>query len=161
LNPNEAEEVVQDTLITVSKSIRGFKYDSQKGSFKSWLRTTTIWRIRDHVRARHRQQTVAAAVSAESPGPGRTAGEETIGSNWDSDWEENLADAALERVKRRVDPKHFQMFDLATVKQWPTEKIAKTFQVSGGYVYLIKHRIRNQLRAEMKKLKADASRPAP
>src|SRR4051794_34306024 len=46
----EAEEVVQETLITISKAVADFEYDPRKGSFKSYLRTATIWRIRDRFR---------------------------------------------------------------------------------------------------------------
>jgi len=38
---------------------------------------------------------------------------------WDEEWQQNLLRAAHERVKRRVTPKHFQMFDLYVTQQWP------------------------------------------
>ena len=37
LNPNEAEEVVQETVISVARKIGEFKNDPALGSFKSWL----------------------------------------------------------------------------------------------------------------------------
>ena len=154
LEANEAEEVVQETLISISKAIRSFEYDPEKGRFKAWLRRNTIWRIGDHLRAKQRDRSLAGRISSQWPNA------DSIGSNWDSDWEENLAEAALERVRRQVPAKQFQLFDLATVKQWPTDKIAKTFRVSAGYVYLVKHRIRARLRAELKKLRAADYRPA-
>ena len=157
LNSNEAEEIVQETLISISKAIRGFEYDANKGSFKGWLRTNTVWRIRDHLRAKQRDRLVPTdAFTLEANGP---PGEDLIAHNWDSDWEENLAEAALERVKRKVAPNQFQIFDLVTVKAWPPSKIASTFRVSTGYVYLVKHRVTALLRAELKKLESAYCRP--
>src|SRR5215831_1757967 len=50
----EASEVVQDTLISVSRKIPGFTYDPSKDSFKGWLLTVTRWRIRDQIELRAR-----------------------------------------------------------------------------------------------------------
>ena len=33
----EAQDVVQETVISVMKSMPGFEYDAQHGSFKGWL----------------------------------------------------------------------------------------------------------------------------
>src|SRR6266478_5996435 len=38
LNETEAEEAVQETLISVAKKMPGFKYDPTVDSFKGWLR---------------------------------------------------------------------------------------------------------------------------
>jgi hypothetical protein len=45
---------------------------------------------------------------------------------WDAEWHQNLMDAAIQRVKRQVKPKHFQVFELYALKQWPVPKVAKT-----------------------------------
>src|SRR5439155_297687 len=39
LNENEAQEVVQETVIAVAKKMHDFKYDPAVGSFKSWPAT--------------------------------------------------------------------------------------------------------------------------
>jgi len=48
----EAQEVVQETVITVAKSIDKLKYDPAIGSFKGWLLQITRWRIADQFRVR-------------------------------------------------------------------------------------------------------------
>src|SRR5437773_1397624 len=45
LTEAEAQDVVQETVLSVSKSMPGFEYDASKGSFKSWLLQLTRWRI--------------------------------------------------------------------------------------------------------------------
>src|SRR3989442_14227685 len=37
LDKADAQDVLQETVISVSKAIRRFKYDSRKGSFRNWL----------------------------------------------------------------------------------------------------------------------------
>jgi hypothetical protein len=46
LTAAEAEDVVQETIISVAKNIQKFKRDRTLGSFKGWLRNLTRWRIR-------------------------------------------------------------------------------------------------------------------
>src|SRR5262245_57451347 len=48
----EAQDVVQETVISVSKKIGDFKIDPSLGSFKNWLLHLTRWRIIDQVRKR-------------------------------------------------------------------------------------------------------------
>src|ERR687888_2272994 len=52
LTDAEAQEVVQETVITVAKSIDKLKYDPAIGSFKGWLLQITRWRIADQFRKR-------------------------------------------------------------------------------------------------------------
>lgn len=53
LTPAEAEEVLQETVITVARNLPGFEYDPARCSFKTWLFNLTLWRIQDQLRKRH------------------------------------------------------------------------------------------------------------
>src|SRR5882672_4347896 len=52
LNEAEAQDVVQETMISVAKHMPTFKYDPALGSFKGWLLNMTRWRIIDQARKR-------------------------------------------------------------------------------------------------------------
>src|SRR3989442_7284607 len=52
LTDAEAQEVVQETVITVAKKIDKLRYDPAIGSFKGWLLNITRWRIADQFRRR-------------------------------------------------------------------------------------------------------------
>ena len=60
--------------------------------------------------------------------------------------------AAIAKVKRRVDPEKFQVFDLYTQKGLPAEKVAEIFRISIDQVYLIKHRITDAIKDEVRRL---------
>src|SRR5438309_5743981 len=55
LTDTEAQEVVQETVISVAKKISEFKTDPARGSFSAWLMHTTRWRIADQFRKRGEQ----------------------------------------------------------------------------------------------------------
>src|SRR5438445_9646067 len=52
LTDSEAQDVVQETVLCVSKSMPKFEYTAQDGSFKCWLLQLTRWRIGDQLRKR-------------------------------------------------------------------------------------------------------------
>src|SRR5438093_13585428 len=55
LSDAEAQDVVQETIISVTKKIQGFTYDPTYGSFKGWLKRLTQWRIADSIRKKQYQ----------------------------------------------------------------------------------------------------------
>jgi len=157
LTDAEAQDVVQETVISVFKTIPDFQYKSAGGSFKSWLLQLTAWRIGDQFRNRQRNiqpdkrladSTAQTATVDEVPDPAGS-GLEAI---WDKEWEHNLMNAATDRVKRTVDPKQYQIFDLYVLKNWPARKVASTLKVNLGRVYLAKHRIGTMIKKELKHL---------
>ena len=52
LTEAEAQDVVQETMVSVAKQMPKFQYDPAIGSFKAWLLNMTRWRIVDQFRKR-------------------------------------------------------------------------------------------------------------
>jgi RNA polymerase sigma-70 factor (ECF subfamily) len=71
---------------------------------------------------------------------------------WETEWKENLFEAAVVRVKKRVEPKQFQIFDCYVRKEWPAQKVAERLGVNVGQVYLARHRVSALLKKEVKAL---------
>lgn len=158
LNEQEAQDVVQDTVITVSKKIEQLKYDPALGSFKGWLLHTTRWRIMDQYRKRE----------PASPAPNESHERRTdmmdqipdpagidLEKIWNAEWEHNLLNVALGSVKKQVKPRQYQIFDCYAVKGWPVHRVTKTLGVSAAQVYLAKHRVGAVLEKEIKRLQSE------
>jgi RNA polymerase sigma-70 factor (ECF subfamily) len=154
LNDSEAKEVVQETVIYVSHKMPGFKYDRSKGSFKGWLGKLVQWRIADQQRKRegHHQRFVPSDPDEPDPFLEIPDPSTPNPSALDEEWERSMFEAALQKVKERVKPKQYQMFDLYVIKQWPIKKITSALGVNFGQVYLAKHRLTGLIREELKKL---------
>jgi RNA polymerase sigma factor (sigma-70 family) len=156
LRDAEAQEVVQETVITVAKKVGKLRYDPAVGSFKGWLLHITRWRIADQFRKRDPME----ARRSRSPDDRATATIERVPDTdvadldalWEKEWQENLFAAAIARVKKKVDPKQFQVFDCYVRKEWPAQKVAAELRVSVGQVYLARHRISALLKKEIKAL---------
>src|SRR5271154_3334094 len=126
LNDAEAQDVVQETVLSVMRKLSESGYDRTKGPFKPWLLKLTRWRITDQFRKRqqgisHTRRTPGSATKTDTVEKvPDSAGFEAM---WDEEWEGNLLEVAIERTRKLVDSKQFQMFDLYFFKDWPVSKV--------------------------------------
>ena len=165
LGSDEAFDVVQETILSVAKQWKkGQTYDPAKGSFKTWLMNITRWRIADQYRKKQRNP-AAQNQAGGTPGADgdfrqtatidRLADEgesEALERIWDFEWRSNLSSVAMEKVKKLVSPKQFQIFDAYVVKDWEASKVRAELGVSMAQVYLAKHRVGGLVKKEIEKL---------
>jgi RNA polymerase sigma factor (sigma-70 family) len=152
----EAREVLQETLIFAAKKMPGFNYDPAHGSFKSWLLNATKWRISDQLRKRAQMMPWPQPASSRSgtclmesiPDPNGSK----LESIWDAEWEKNLMEAAIQRIKRVVKAKWYQAFELYALRKWPARRVAAGLGLNVGQVYLAKHRVARLLKNEVARL---------
>jgi RNA polymerase sigma-70 factor (ECF subfamily) len=168
LTESEAQDVVQETMLSVAKQMPGFKYDPALGSFKGWLLQITRRRIADQMRKRRPLGPQASSCPPNTSGSlaqdsgGRTDTVERVPDPagpdleklWDQEWQSNLLNMAMERVRRRITAKQFQMFDLYVAQEWPMDLVTSTLGVSAARVYMAKMRVGRLLRREARILKA-------
>jgi RNA polymerase sigma-70 factor (ECF subfamily) len=168
LSDAEAQEVVQETVIAVARNIGEFKADPAHGSFGAWLMQLTRWRIADQRRKRHGAPAPCEAgptgptPAQELEDPGSTATLERVADParaplealWQAEWDKHVMSAALERVKRQVSARQFQMFDLHVLQQLPVQQAARTLQASTASVYMAKHRVSRLLKKEIRRLES-------
>lgn len=152
LSDAEANDVVQETMVSVARHIQGFAYDPGVGSFKSWLLNMTRWRIVDQMRKRgpppgNAQH--APETQCDSP---QLAPDESIDDYWKSEWERTLLQAAMARVKQKIDPAKYQIFDLYVTKDLAAQKVAERMGISVSDVYLAKHRVTHLIKEEVERL---------
>jgi RNA polymerase sigma-70 factor (ECF subfamily) len=166
LNPEEAEEALQETIFTLAKQLRAeaghkpsFQYDPSVGSFKSFLLKTTRWRINDQFRkrgpmalkpARRDTRTNRTSTEARIPDPNND-----VEAKYEVDYRQTIQEAALERVKRSVKAKQYQVFDLYVLKQWPASKVAHYLGLNAGQVFVAKHRVLSLMKKEVQRLQKE------
>jgi RNA polymerase sigma factor (sigma-70 family) len=157
LNNDEAQDVVQDTIVAVAKKMRHFHYDPALGSFKAWLFLNVRSRIKDHYR--RRQSRIPSASGTRSAyEPVATVKEipdsraDELEALWETEWKKSIFETAMARVKQKVAPLQFQIFDLYAVQGLPVGKITAAFGINLGQVYLAKHRVTRLIRQEARRL---------
>ena len=156
LTHTEAEEVTQDVFKRVAETIHEFEANPQRGSFRRWLMNLTRWRIADKFRERPKGAGQGARRERDDGTATieRVPDDDDANAEWDEEWRQHVIDAALERIARRIKPRHFQVFDLYVRQNWPVLKVSLELGIDPASVYLIGHRVTQQLKVEVARLEA-------
>ena len=153
----EAQETVQETVISVAKQMKEFKANPAYGSFKGWLLRVTRRRIVDQLRKRtpagradelRLMDDTGTSPANQVPDPAGDA----LAKFWEQEWQQNLLAAAIERVKEKASPKQFKIFYLLVARQQPAREVARTLGVNAAQVYLAKHRVSVLVKREVREL---------
>jgi len=159
LRDAECEDVLQEVLLSVARKVGEFESNPARGSFKNWLLNLTRWRITDQIRKRNGLPPMSADPERR---PDDTATVERVADPagamveqvWEEEWQMSVMEAAIARLRRRVKPKHFQIFELYNLRQWSAPQVARELGVTRIQVYLVHHRLTKLLKEEASRLEA-------
>ncbi|MDX1952587.1 MAG: sigma-70 family RNA polymerase sigma factor [Verrucomicrobiota bacterium] len=158
LSEVEAQDVVQETIVSVHKSMPDFKYNPKIGSFKTWLLNLTRWRVVDVVRKRTKAKLEPLPDESDVGSDAEMLVDPTglkLEEIWEQEWQKNLVDAAIQKVRTKIDPRQYQIFDLYVMQQQPLKKVAEALNVTAAKVYLAKFRVSNLIKKELRQLNLD------
>jgi len=155
----EAQDVVQNTFIYLSRRMPRFHYDRTCGSFKSWLRVVTRSRINVYIRTEKKNEPLIRnafgeeeldAVEAQ-PDPAGDA----LDKVWQSEWEENLVDSPFRKLRSKVSSQQLLIFRTAMLGELPLGQVAKKLGVNLAQVYLARHRVGKLFKDEVRRLRRE------
>jgi RNA polymerase sigma factor (sigma-70 family) len=155
----DAKDLLQETMLSVAKELPGFQYRRSFGSFRGWLGVIARRRIMDFFRKQHREP--AAIHPNDTPGGTDTSALDSLPASsscpledqWEEEWRQAVVGMAVQNVKGRVNPKHFQLFDLYVLRRWPVREVAEAMKVPTAQVYLAKQRISTLIRKEINQVR--------
>lgn len=160
LSHSEAEDLVQDTVVSLARKMPGFEYNPDRCSFKNWVMMVTRSRLTELLRKLNtrlpRSENIQIEDAADMLESTPDRGAALIEEIWEEEWQKNLMEQAIRRVKAQVPMKQYQIFDLYVIKEMAGGKVAKALGVSIGKVYVTKHRISKMVREAVRELEAES-----
>jgi RNA polymerase sigma factor (sigma-70 family) len=161
LPDDQAQDVVQETVIAVARKMPEFRYDPAKGSFKHWLLLICRRRIQDQLRRLYSSRQLAQAgpedwvaasqnVPVDLPSP-----DAQLEETWEQAWRENVFQMALVRVRQHANPKHYQVFDYCVLQNLRPAEVAAMLGLSAAQVYLAKHRVSAAVKRAAREIEAE------
>jgi RNA polymerase sigma-70 factor (ECF subfamily) len=145
----DAEDVAQDVFQTVLTNLGKFKERQRKGSFRTWLKRITHYKLLEH---RHRaDKQPAAAGGSQAQDFLAELPEESGESSSEEDATEGciLVRRALELVRPEFEPKTWQAAWQTAVEGRPGDEVARSLGMTTGAVYIAKSRVLKRLRQEL------------
>jgi RNA polymerase sigma factor (sigma-70 family) len=144
LSDSEAQDVVQETMVALTRHLPNFQYDRSKGSFKAWLRQLTGWKIVDLIRKRPQWDSLGGTAERDLT--------LDIEAEWELDWKLSIADEALRRVRERTPPKVFQVYHTNVIQGKGARETAALLRMTVPAVYMATFKVNRKLRNEVIKL---------
>lgn len=146
VSPEDADEVVQETMMKVARHLPSFQYDQDLCRFRTWLNQIVNQRIIGCLRRRQRKLLTEAAITALVEICPAGAG---IGSTQSGESDLTLIELALSRVRAKVTPKHWQVFESYVLHGLPVSEVARVHHTSAANVYIIRHRLAKELQKQV------------
>lgn len=151
LNQHQAEEVLQETMVTLMRILPTFAYDRNKGRFRNFLLTIVHRRslatLRRASQLRQTEWDETDDAHSTSPFPN----ENTLEKEAILRWQETLVEEAIRRVREsgRLDEHTFAVFEAYAIQRRPVEEVAQEFGLKENVVYQIRYRILQRVQAEV------------
>jgi RNA polymerase sigma-70 factor (ECF subfamily) len=147
LDHHSSNEVLQETMLALTRAMPRFNYDRQRGSFRAWLKQRTRWTIYRHLTKNTRQpQTETFDEQAHDT---------TFENLWTTEWQNLTLDAALARVKTKITTRHLQIYCTVVDCGYNYARAALILGRTRVAIRLATSRVNRLLKKEVAKLKAE------
>lgn len=149
LQESDAQDVVQNVLLELSRQMREFRYDSG-GSFRAWLKTVARRAWMKYLEARTRHTAIGDADTlAQLRDP---TAEDDLVRHLEEEYERQLLQQALDRVKLRVKANTFEAFRLTALEGVSGKEAAKQLGMPVSHVYVAKGNVQKMIAEEITEL---------
>jgi len=150
LQDADAQDVTQTVLLRLAAQMRSFAYDPSK-SFRAWLKTVAHNAWRDVVLGQQR--------------PGRGSGDsqvlallaevkarEDLMQRLEEEFDRELLQEAMARVRLRVEPRTWQAFHLAAVEGLSGAAVASRTGMKVATVFVARSKVQHMIKEEVQRL---------
>jgi|LakMenE01Jun11ns_1017448.scaffolds.fasta_scaffold9879788_2 RNA polymerase sigma-70 factor (ECF subfamily) len=146
LQPVDAENVVQEVLLVVAKSVGSWLGRQDRGSFMAWLLRIARNKSVDLL-TRRATKPMRAVTSLDDPNLSQIAAMQSDAEiQLDREYRWELFNQAAEEAKKVVSEQTWKAFWMTTVESVSIEDAARILQVRPGVIYLSRCRVMERIK---------------
>lgn len=153
---SDADDVLQEVLLTLSKELPNFDHSGRPGAFRSWLRLTLVHRLKNFWRARDRGPR-AGIVEIEQRLEELADASSAMSMQWDREHDRHLLTRLLAQAEPHFAPQTWIAFRRVALDGAPPIEVAQDLGISVNAVFIAKSRVLGRLRREAEGLVDSAS----
>ncbi len=135
LQPDELDDAVQETYLSMLSTIERFQYDRQKGKFRSW-----VSKITDRAASAHRRKQMQIQVDAQEFAEHRSHEGDL------EPMEDERMQICLELARSRIDERTWLPFYLRVVEEAPMKEVERITRLNRNAIYQSVHRVKQCLK---------------
>jgi RNA polymerase sigma-70 factor (ECF subfamily) len=144
----DRDDVAQEILVSVVKSLRSFEHSGRPGAFRAWLRTIASHRLTDYWRARDPHTPLTGGSSVSEVLSQVADPESALNRHWDEEHDRYVLRCLLDLVEHEFEAKTFRAFCRITLENASAAEAAAELDTSVGAVYVAKSRVMKRIREE-------------
>ncbi|MBI4717515.1 MAG: sigma-70 family RNA polymerase sigma factor [Planctomycetes bacterium] len=137
VQPADCDDIVQDVLLALTKSMPGFQYDPARGRFRSYLKTAVLHAI---FRRSCQKRGDVPLTSVESATGAADANPE-VDEVWEAEWRQYHLRLAMRMIAAEFNEADRAAFDAYAVQGRSALETAETMGMTVDQVYQAKSRI--------------------
>ena len=157
LSEADSQDIVQETILKVHKSLDRFQYNRERGSFKGWLCTITRTRLIEHYKKKQRQPPTQQPREDEDDPLVNLADPQgpELDRVWSEEWSRSLIQRSLTFLKQQVSLKQYQIFKCYCIDEWTVKEVCDALNVNAAQVYMAKQRVGKIFATKLERLKQE------
>ena len=149
LQEADAEDVTQAVLMKLAEKMQSFEYDSTR-SFRGWLKTVARHAWSDFWSSR--KAVVAAGGSQALENLQAVAARDDLFRRLDDEFDRELLDEAMARVRLRVTPRTMEAFERTALQGQSGADAGEALGMKVATVFVAKSKVQKMIQEELKKL---------
>jgi RNA polymerase sigma-70 factor (ECF subfamily) len=149
---DDVDDLVQEVMAVLVRELPHFHYDRQRGSFRGWLRTITVNRLRMFWRSRQSRPLATGDSDLARKLDALEDPQSALSQLWDREHDQHVAHRLLELIEPEFEPTTWRAFRRVTLDGAEVSTVAAELGISLNAVYLAKYRALRRLRQEMQGL---------
>ena len=142
-----AEELTQSVLIKLWEKLPEFDFNPEIARFRTWLSKVIYYAVINHQNTQNRKPNLVELDDNCAIDP-------QINKMMDEEWENYIANLALQKVKTSFSGKALEVFEMSLAGK-SLKEISETLDIKEDSVYRLKNRVKNSLKKQVALLKED------
>lgn len=142
LSSDQADDIVQQVMMSVARRIGDFDYKTDRGKFRNWICSITENKIRDHYRTVAQDARLTQAAAEQQA--------QTANDCWEVQWRLQDLMICLDELSEDVSLRQLETFRLYVIEGLAAEEVARRMEMSVGQVYVIRTTMIKRIRERMR-----------
>jgi RNA polymerase sigma-70 factor (ECF subfamily) len=153
LVPHEdVDDLVQEVMAVLVRELPQFRYDRERGSFRGWLRTIVVNRLRMFWRSRQSRPLATGDSNLARKLDELEDPHSALTQLWDREHDRHVAHRLLELLEPEFEPTTWTAFQRLALDGEKAQTVARELGISLNAVYIAKYRVLRRLRQQIEGL---------
>ncbi len=148
LQASDAEDVVQEVLLAVSRELPAFEHSGRSGAFRKWLRTILVYRVRDFWRSRNYRPSVQGGSTWIEQLEQLADEASDVSREWNMEHDRHVMTQLLGQVRPHFEAQTWEAFRRQMFDGQRADAVAAELGMALNSVYVARSRVLSALRRE-------------